>query len=115
DDHRVRIMSVLDRAKDYPCRSASSVSNECGIESDCVYSTVQFYGTASFDPETGTYYVSSVTLPYSAKLLKSSVPSVDYLREMTPVETMQGVPLWKPHYGRITPIDLNTGEHRWMT
>jgi quinoprotein glucose dehydrogenase len=33
---------------------------------------------------------------------------------MTPVETVQGVPLWKPPYGRITAIDLNTGDHRWM-
>jgi quinoprotein glucose dehydrogenase len=33
---------------------------------------------------------------------------------MTPVETMQGVPLWKPPYGRITAIDLNTADHRWM-
>jgi quinoprotein glucose dehydrogenase len=70
---------------------------------------------AAFDPETGTYYVSSVTLPYAARLLKSSVPNVDYFGEMTPVETMQGVPLWKPPYGRITAIDLNTGDHWWMT
>lgn len=27
---------------------------------------------------------------------------------------MQGIPLWKPLYGRITAIDLNTGDHRWM-
>ena len=27
---------------------------------------------------------------------------------------MQGIPLWKPPYGRITAIDLNTGDHRWM-
>ena len=33
---------------------------------------------------------------------------------MVPVETIQGIPLWKPPYGRITAIDLNTGEHRWM-
>ena len=31
-----------------------------------------------------------------------------------PMETLQGVPLWKPPYGRITTIDLNTGEHGWM-
>jgi quinoprotein glucose dehydrogenase len=30
------------------------------------------------------------------------------------METLQGLPLWKPPYGRITAIDLNTGEHRWM-
>ena len=33
---------------------------------------------------------------------------------MAPVETIQGIPLWKPPYGRITAIDLNTGNHRWM-
>jgi quinoprotein glucose dehydrogenase len=60
-------------------------------------------------------YVSSVTLPYAAKLSKSSVPNTGYVGKMTPVETMQGVPLWKPPYGRITAIDLNTGEQRWMT
>ena len=30
------------------------------------------------------------------------------------METLQGVPLWKPPYGRITAIELNTGDHRWM-
>jgi len=30
------------------------------------------------------------------------------------METLQGVPLWKPPYGRVTAIDLNTGNHRWM-
>jgi len=29
-------------------------------------------------------------------------------------EGPQGLPLVKPPYGRITAIDLNTGEHRWM-
>ena len=28
---------------------------------------------------------------------------------------MEGVPLWKPPYGRITAIDLNTGDQRWVT
>ena len=27
---------------------------------------------------------------------------------------VQGLPLLKPPYGRITAIDLNTGEHLWM-
>jgi len=70
---------------------------------------------AACDPETGICYVSSVTLPYVATLTKISVPNTDYYGKMTPVETMQGVPLWKPPYGRITAIDLNTGDHRWMT
>ncbi len=70
---------------------------------------------AACDPATGICYVSSITFPYAATLTKSSVPNVDYFGNMTPVETIEGVPLWKPPYGRITAIDLNTGEHRWMT
>jgi quinoprotein glucose dehydrogenase len=70
---------------------------------------------AAFDPETGISYVWSVTLPYAATMSKSSVAHIDYVAEMTLVETMQGVPLWKPPDGRITAIDLNTGDHRWMT
>jgi len=27
----------------------------------------------------------------------------------------QGLPLWKPPYSRMTAIDMNTGEHAWMT
>jgi quinoprotein glucose dehydrogenase len=33
---------------------------------------------------------------------------------VAPLETMQGIPLWKPPYGRLTAIDMNTGDHRWM-
>jgi len=27
----------------------------------------------------------------------------------------QGLPLWKPPYSRMTAIDMNAGEHAWMT
>jgi quinoprotein glucose dehydrogenase len=27
----------------------------------------------------------------------------------------QGLPLWKPPYSRMTAIDMNVGEHLWMT
>ena len=70
---------------------------------------------AACDPETGICYVSSVTLPYTAELVPSSVPHTGYIGKMRPVGTMNGVPLWKPPYGRVTAIDLNTGDHRWMT
>jgi quinoprotein glucose dehydrogenase len=53
-----------------------------------------------------------VTLPYTAELVPSSVPHTGYIGKMTPVKTMNGVPLWKPPYGRVTAIDLNTGDHR---
>jgi len=70
---------------------------------------------AACDPETGMCYVSSVTLPYAAELVPSTVPHTGYIGKMRPVPDVDGVPLWKPPYGRVTAIDLNTGDHRWMT
>lgn len=70
---------------------------------------------AAFDPETGMLYVPSNTIPWAVRLAKSPLaPHADYVGVPAPFETMQGVPLWKPPYGRITAIDLNTGDHRWM-
>ena len=69
---------------------------------------------AAFDPETRIFYVSSITHPYAATLSKSPVPDIGYVGKMAPVDTIQGIPLWKPPYGRITAIDMNTGDHRWM-
>ena len=69
---------------------------------------------AAFDPQSGILYVPSNTLPFAATMKRSPVPYADYVGELAPVETMQGVPLWKPPYSRITAIDLNTGDHRWM-
>jgi len=55
-----------------------------------------------------------VTLPYAATPSNSTIPDIGYVGSMAPVATLQGIPLWKPPYGRITAIDLNTGDHRWI-
>jgi len=69
----------------------------------------------ALDPETGILYVPSNTIPWSVRLAKSPLaPDADYVGVPAHMETIQGVPLWKPPYGRITAIDLNTGDHRWM-
>jgi quinoprotein glucose dehydrogenase len=68
------------------------------------------------DPETGMLYVSSVT--FAAPVALAPDPQrtdMDYLgqyafRNVGP----RGLPLAKPPWGRITAIDLNTGEHTWM-
>jgi len=70
---------------------------------------------AACDPDTGICYISSVTLPYACTLVPSSVPNTGHIGKMALVETMNKVPLWKPPYGRVTAIDLNTGDHRWMS
>jgi quinoprotein glucose dehydrogenase len=69
----------------------------------------------AWDPETGILYVTSITFPYALTMSKSPLPGADYVGRPAPVEAVQGVPLWKPPYGRVTAIDLNTGNHRWMS
>ncbi len=77
---------------------------------------------AAFDPETGILYIPSVTLGSRVQLERTEQPS-RYGRKSVPLMLnkiqeidgpLQGLPLFKPPYGRITAIDLNTGEHVWM-
>ena len=70
---------------------------------------------AACDPETGMMYVPSITSPLAITMVNRPPQSpAPYLGAPAPMETLQGLPLWKPPYARITAIDLNTGEHRWM-
>ncbi|MGA1072644.1 MAG: hypothetical protein ACO3S3_08285 [Pseudohongiellaceae bacterium] len=72
---------------------------------------------ASFDPETGMLYIPSITAPFVADL-EPGDPEVTNLRYVKGARRWlggpQGLPLFKPPYGRITAIDMNTGEHKWM-
>jgi len=71
---------------------------------------------ASVDPETGILYVPSVTAPYLSSLQpggsRSEMPYIAAGGLGGP--TVMGLPLIKGPYGRITAINLNTGEHVWM-
>lgn len=73
---------------------------------------------ASHDPETGMLYVPSVTTPMWLALKKPSSPMADVDFKIDEngykIEGPQGLPLFKGPYGRITAIDLNTGDHRWV-
>ncbi|MEJ1236641.1 PQQ-binding-like beta-propeller repeat protein [Chryseolinea sp. T2] len=68
------------------------------------------------DPETGVLYVSSSTVLRPMVLRKSAAPSdMEYIAIMGAANIgPYGLPLVKPPYGRITAIDLNTGDHKWM-
>jgi quinoprotein glucose dehydrogenase len=75
---------------------------------------------AAFDPETGILYVPSVTIPFAGPLskpLESDSPARFALHRLvrSGVRGPRGLFLTKPPYGRITAIDLKTGEHLWMT
>ena len=70
---------------------------------------------AACDPETGMMYLPSITSPLAITMVnRPSRSPAPYVGAPALMETLQGVPLWKPPYGRITAIDLNTGNHRWM-
>ena len=92
----------------------------------CPSGATNIPGPTSADPETGILYVSSNKGCRSERL----VPGVDIDEPddiMTTGSTLsqyavldrgdfrgpQGLPIHKPPYGRITAIDMNTGEHLW--
>jgi len=73
---------------------------------------------ASFDPETGILYVPSMTSPIVVQLVKPNpqVSNLLYQRGGAGLPpTIDGLPLLKPPYARVTAIDLNKGDTKWVT
>jgi quinoprotein glucose dehydrogenase len=75
---------------------------------------------AAFDPQTGMIYIPSITAPITVKLVKPDPArsNFNYVRGGAAIggraDGPRGLPLFKPPYGRVTAINLNTGEHAWM-
>ncbi len=72
---------------------------------------------AAFDPETGYLYIPSITAPFVADLVAGDPAVTDLAYQKGSrrwIAGPQGLPLFKPPYGRITAINMNTGEHVWM-
>lgn len=84
---------------------------------------------AALDPESGILYIPSRT-SYTMVILAEPDPKISnlkYVRSGTLGPSSyhpsrpprprgpEGLPLLKPPYSRMTAIDLNTGEHLWMT
>ena len=71
--------------------------------------------SAAADPETGILYVPSVTNWWASALTEGGTRSdMKYVGRSTRVDAPLGLPLIKPPWGRITAIDLNTGNHVWI-
>ncbi len=67
------------------------------------------------DPETGILYVGSQTNPAVFALRPDpDFTDIRYVFASGPVPDPMGLPIVKPPWGRITAIDMNTGEHAWM-
>jgi len=76
---------------------------------------------AAVDPDTGYLYVPSVnahsTIGLSPPEPHETQSTLGYVRRSLSAGPVmpRGLPLWKPPYSRMTAIDMNTGDHAWMT
>ena len=90
---------------------------------DGTHGTVQLPGTGggalweggAVDVETGTLYAGTLTSPTLLALHREPEYSdIAYVSAGLVVDGPQGLPLFKPPFGRITAVDMNTGRHIWM-
>ena len=83
------------------------------------------WGGAAFDPETGLLYVPSKMSPTLMRLLPGDPTRTNHRYRMglsgqesarlVELMTVDGLPLFKPPYSKITAIDMNRGEHSWVS
>ena len=75
------------------------------------------WGGAALDPATGMLYVPSITSPIVDQLVPQDAArgNLRYRRNgMVNLPTLDGLPLYKPPYSRVTAYDLNTGTIAWQ-
>jgi quinoprotein glucose dehydrogenase len=88
------------------------------------------WNTGAFDPQTGMYYAVSMTLPAALGVRRNPDPNNPMLYGEGPAPrrpgqarpqrqefgalSVDGLPLVKPPYGRITAYDMNQGTKVWM-
>ena len=76
------------------------------------------WGGAAVDPRTGFLYVPSVTSPIIVGLDRGDADGKGNMRfrrsSASALPTLDGIPLYKPPYSRLTAYDLNTGAIAWQ-
>lgn len=76
------------------------------------------WGGAAFDPERGRLYVPSMTSPTLVQLVKPDAAASNFqFRRGGQMGTpsLDGLPLTKPPYSRVTAIDLREGTLAWTS
>jgi quinoprotein glucose dehydrogenase len=115
---RAEALEILERYRMGPLYTPPSVLTENNLGTLMVPGAL---GAAAWeggavDPETGVLYVGSSTVVTTVALAPDPEASdMDFIQSSearTP--TVQGLPIVKPPYGRITAIDLKSGDHLWM-
>ena len=75
------------------------------------------WNSAAFDPQTSMLYVSSVTSPIVSRLFEPEPGTTEFRYMRGGNRNLRGpkrLPLTKPPYGRISAIDLTTGDYAWV-
>lgn len=120
---RAEALEIFNRYVTGPMYTPPSIRSD--DEENGTQGTIQLPGSqggadvqgAAFDPETGYLYIPSITSPFVADI-ELGDPDSGNLRFVKGsrrwIGGPQGLPLFKPPYGRITAIDMNTGDHVWM-
>ena len=73
------------------------------------------WGGAGFDAETGILYVPSRTSPSVARPSRPGAPRRRSTITARADTTIEGIPLFKPPWARLTAIDMQRGEILWVS
>ena len=117
---RAEALEIFNNYVSGPLFTPPSIATENGTRG-----TIQLPGSqggadvqgAAFDPETGLLYIPSITSPFVADILPGDPEETNltYTKGSRRwIAGPRGLPLFKPPYGRITAINMNTGDHVWM-
>lgn len=106
-----------------PLNKGNSLGKKAAIHCPGSNGGTNIPGGAAVDPETGILYVATQKACSAPNLVPGKEMDSDKQVGKTVMDwvsgpgvgpgTVDGLPLWKPPYSRITAIDLNTGEHLW--
>ncbi len=116
---RDQALSIARRYRLGPLYSPPSLADAA----DGTDGTIELPGTGggalweggAVDVETGMLYVGTLTSPTLLSLRpEPDYSDIAYVSASVNVDGPQGLPLFKPPFGRITAVDMNTGEKVWM-
>jgi len=71
---------------------------------------------AAFDPQTSIFYIPAINNPIVVQLIEQDPGRTEfrYVRQgITNISGPLGLPLTKPPYGKISAINLNSGDYLW--
>ncbi len=74
------------------------------------------WNTGAFDPDTGYYYGFANDIPRVYRLEEATQEEAEmpYWSPNREAPYIDGIPITKPPWGRITAIDMHRGEHVWQ-